>query len=91
MSVEVREHDISGRGGYLLTENARIWLCDEDGTWYEHDVRLTQALNGGAIGIDADAQFDHRVVFQVYEHARPHLVRVGNGYGEPAAGDWKVD
>ncbi|WP_433788808.1 hypothetical protein [Actinoplanes sp. CA-252034] len=91
VSVKIREHNISRRGGYLLTVNHRIWLCDADGTWYEHDAKLTKALTGEAMGIDAGMQFDHRVVFQIYEHSRPHLVRVGGGYGETASGDWKVD
>jgi hypothetical protein len=90
VSVKVREHNISDRGGYVLTVNHRVWLCDEDGTWYEHDAKLTKALTGEAMGIDEGMQLDHRVVFQIYEHSQPHLVRVAHVSGWTASGDWKV-
>ncbi|MEU8660151.1 hypothetical protein [Actinoplanes philippinensis] len=90
VSVSVREHNISRLGLYLLTYD-KVWLCDADGTWYEHDARLTKQLKAGdALGFDAGMRFDHRVVFQIYEHSRPTRVRVAGSSGDPASGDWKV-
>ncbi|BEL03904.1 hypothetical protein Q0Z83_020950 [Actinoplanes sichuanensis] len=91
VSVTASEHNISRRNLNLLNME-KVWLCDADGTWYEHDAEMTKTLKvaAGGVGYDPGMRVDHRVVFQIFEHARPHRVRIGKESTDPASGDWMV-
>jgi hypothetical protein len=92
VSVLVRERN-TGQMTIIPQGDDQAWLCDADGTWYQHDAALTAMLAGaGSDLLGPRLQVDQKVVFQLREDARPSRVRiVQHGYQWTKIADWKLD
>ncbi|GIF17985.1 hypothetical protein Ate02nite_07150 [Paractinoplanes tereljensis] len=91
VSVLVRERN-TGQMTIIPQGDDQAWLCDADGTWYQHDAALTALLaEAGSDRLEPGRQVDQRVVFQLRAGARPSRVRiVQHAYRWTKTADWKL-
>lgn len=91
VSVVIRERN-TGQMRIIPQADNNAWLCDTDGTWYQHDEPMTTALGAAeATLLGPRQEVERRVVFQIREDARPSRVRIAvEGYDWTMTGDWKL-
>lgn len=67
------------------------WLCDAEGTWYQHDVAMTGILTGDN-RLEYRQKLVTKVAFQIRADARPARVRTAATGEETATiADWELD
>lgn len=90
VSVLVRERN-SGDRDIIPQAGNHAWLCDTDGTWYQHDRAMTGMLAGPA-RLGPREKTVEKVVFQIRAGAQPSRVRtVSHGYRSQTLTDWELD
>ncbi|MEV6302570.1 hypothetical protein AB0M02_24365 [Actinoplanes sp. NPDC051861] len=90
VSVSLQERNM-GQMTIIAQVGNYTWLCDAEGTWYQHDLAMTRMLAG-------DDRLEHRekvirkVVFQIRSDARPARVRTpATGEQSATIADWELD
>lgn len=90
VSVSLQERNM-GQRTIIAQVGNYTWLCDAEGTWYQHDLAMTRMLAG-------DDRLEHRekvvqrVVFQIRADARPARVRTAaTGEQSATSADWELD
>ncbi|SFE85693.1 hypothetical protein SAMN05421541_10468 [Actinoplanes philippinensis] len=89
VSVSVQERSL-GEVAIIPQVGNYTWLCDADGTWYQHDRAMTGMLTGNSRSAFS-GRVVNRVVFQIRADARPARVRTA-ATGEPSSmiADWEL-
>ncbi|WP_146164183.1 hypothetical protein [Pseudosporangium ferrugineum] len=90
VSVSLQERNM-GRLTIIAQVRNYTWLCDAEGTWYQHDLAMTRMLAGDD-RLENREKVIQKVVFQIRADARPALVRTpANGHRSATTADWELD
>ncbi|MFI1992898.1 hypothetical protein [Actinoplanes sp. NPDC020271] len=90
VSVSLQERNM-GQTAIVPQVGNYTWLCDADGTWYQHDAAMTGML-AGTDRLEYRQKVVEKVVFQIRDGARPVRVRTAaTGDRSTTVADWELD
>jgi hypothetical protein len=90
VSVSLQERNM-GQMAIIAQVRNYTWLCDAEGTWYQHDLAMTRMLSDDD-RLGNREKVIQKVVFQIRADARPALVRTpATGEQSATTADWELD
>ncbi|HWS35518.1 MAG TPA: hypothetical protein VN408_22610, partial [Actinoplanes sp.] len=90
VSVSLQERNM-GQMTIMAQVRNYTWLCDAEGTWYQHDLAMTRMLSGDD-RLENREKVTQTVVFQIRADARPARVRTpATGEQSATTADWELD